>query len=671
MITMRKIVYIISMAVAMCFASCQDEIDIVTTNVDDRVVSFSAESISTLTRVSGSEWEKDDAIGIFVVGSSSVLYDNVKYLADESGLSVSFAPSSSSETILYPEDGSAVSYLAYYPYIEELNYQNEYMVFGISGQDGSQEEQEKADLLKSTINDVTGSVQKFKFSHSLSKVQITVSNYTGEVPAFTNLKGLSASIYSQNIYYNISSGQRTLNNETKELGMVKTMTDDDANTAVFTAIITPGEVNDQIIFTDGIKSYSATLSIENAASGSQYNFSVEVGDQGLTIVELTNDGVSDWDTQDDSTLGLDIEVVDNVYQIYTNTGLEIFASLVNGGETAINGKLMNDIELSGVWTPIGSGESTTTAYCGVFDGDNFTISGLNVVGSSAYQALFGSVYSATIKNLSVGGTVTYSSSYQHSGLVAGFSRNSTFTACTTLEGSSVEATGDNIGGIAGWSQNITITDCTNNASVTGGGSYTGGIVGCCSNSTTIMNSSNTGDIKSSDYTGGIAGIIAGSETDGITTLVNCHNSGTIEATREVAGGLAGYCRASRIYNSYNRGTVKGGDYVGGLVGNSFAQDGYTSIIENCYTTGVVTGTNSVGIVLGTNNASTITNCYYDSSLSGSVFGTNGYSETTANAFSSVSDLLNSLNSGTLDIMNAVTWVWGSDSYPTFSYLLTE
>lgn len=62
------------------------------------------------------------------------------------------------------------------------------------------------------------------------------------------------------------------------------------------------------------------------------------------------------------------------------------------------------------WTPIGQYKSYSenVTYGGTFDGDGHTISGLSINATTAYQGLFGYVKGGEIKDLTVAGSVTTS-----------------------------------------------------------------------------------------------------------------------------------------------------------------------------------------------------------------------------------------------------------------------
>ena len=83
-----------------------------------------------------------------------------------------------------------------------------------------------------------------------------------------------------------------------------------------------------------------------------------------------------------------------VYQIGTASELIWFADAVNSGSQSIKGKLTADIQLNAPgsvankWTPIGTQASP---FCGTFDGDGHTVSGVYVDSGIDCAGFFGSV----------------------------------------------------------------------------------------------------------------------------------------------------------------------------------------------------------------------------------------------------------------------------------------
>ena len=249
------------------------------------------------------------------------------------------------------------------------------------------------------------------------------------------------------------------------------------------------------------------------------------------------------------------------YQISTAEGLKWFRDKVNSAktkeETKICAVLTEDIDLNNEpWTPIGIGEDTRKEdlpYSGTFDGNGHTISGLNVNYGDKNGGLFCYVKSATIKNLTVAGSVTYSS-------------------------------GDGIayGGIVGYADSSTIENCTNRCTVTGRW-YAGGIVGWSADSD-IIGCANFGNISSPFRSGGICGIVIGQvDAYGIdATIRDCYNVGMVSG--KYAGGITGHSDSSDIdiliANCYNVGSLHGSTNTGEIIGDLSGPTCTT--IDNCY-----------------------------------------------------------------------------------------
>lgn len=249
------------------------------------------------------------------------------------------------------------------------------------------------------------------------------------------------------------------------------------------------------------------------------------------------------------------------YQISTAEGLKWFRDKVNSAktkeETKICAVLTEDIDLNNEpWTPIGIGEDTRKEdlpYSGTFDGNGHTISGLNVNYGDKNGGLFCYVKSATIKNLTVAGSVTYSS-------------------------------GDGVayGGIVGGADSSTIENCTNRCTVTGNW-YAGGIVGWSTDSD-IIGCANFGNISSPSFSGGICGKIGGqNDAAGIdATIRDCYNVGMVSGN--YAGGITGQSDSEHIdiliANCYNVGSLHGSDGTGEIIGDLLGPTCTT--IDNCY-----------------------------------------------------------------------------------------
>ena len=366
------------------------------------------------------------------------------------------------------------------------------------------------------------------------------------------------------------------------------------------------------------------------------------------------------------------------YLIATAQDLIEFRDEVNAltkkSTSTLCAKLTKDIDLSnleGDWEPIGKATNTYkdyVAYGGTFDGDGHTISGLTIDSNKQYQALFGYVKGGEIKDLTVAGSVTTSttSSAYAAGIVSYGSpvtiencvNQATVTATqkgyiagivgyTSTTGSSisgctnqgaVSGVGDYVGGIVGTANNTVIKNCINSAEIVdtgkpGGSNYcVGGIAGAINSSSSIERSGNTGKITSTlKRTGGVVGSAAG-------TVQSCFNTGDVTGIYSL-GGIAGGCASSntKITDCYNWGKVesqtptsafddKATKGVGGVVGDPCSASYKGSILTNCYNVGTIVNKSTIadlvsGGVIGsssgnsysgttTTNLITAQNCYY-------------------------------------------------------------
>ena len=300
-----------------------------------------------------------------------------------------------------------------------------------------------------------------------------------------------------------------------------------------------------------------------------------------------------------------------VYGIASEKQLQWFAAKVNGGDTAISGKLTANIDLTSVesWTPIGS---LKQPFTGNFDGDGHSITGMSITFDSddksigaPYLGLFGYVKGtadkkAEIKNLTLTGklniTENYRNSYAYSGGLVGGAEYVSFTDVTvdvavTAKQGTAPYPWSYIGGFAGTVVNADFLRCVNNGSVTSDGDYVSGFVPK-SEKTTYTACANNGAITGRTKIGGF-----GAEVKSTKVVDSC-NTGAIGLIaygtgKQAIGGLFAEIRyGSSITRSYNSGAVTGDCYVGGLVGtlssSSDSTNGVNYIVD-CYNSGAITG----------------------------------------------------------------------------------
>lgn len=117
----------------------------------------------------------------------------------------------------------------------------------------------------------------------------------------------------------------------------------------------------------------------------------------------------------------------------------------------------------------------------------------------------------------------------------------------------------------------------------------------------IDNCKNEGDVSGNDRVGGIVGY-------SLRVVVSCENTGSVTATGNEVGGIAG--KLSLNYdvaysNNKNSGKISGNEYVGGIYGYAVHSDGglsdsskITNTITRNVNTGEVLGNEYVGGIIG-------------------------------------------------------------------------
>jgi len=362
----------------------------------------------------------------------------------------------------------------------------------------------------------------------------------------------------------------------------------------------------------------AVLTLTFGACGED-SLLAELGLDGQTSTKV--DGAGEvWDGSVAESFAGGSGTAEDPYLIADGAQLARFASMVNGGQTSINGKLTADILLNDIsnwtswnestapansWTPIGS---ITYRFSGTLDGDGHSVSGIYINSTEISQGLVGVLgEGGTLQNLGV--KASYIKGNNFVGGVCGYNDSGPVTNCYNT--GSVEGNSQ-VGGVCGRNDG-TVSNCYNTGSVTGTGDHVGGVCGL-NYDVTVTNCYNTGSVEGTgDYVGGVCG------DNYLGTVTNCYNIGSVEGN-EIVGGVCGR-NSSTVTNCYNSGSVEGNSQVGGVCG----LNGRT--LTNCYNTGSVAGNRYVGGVCGL-NYTTVTNCYYLAGTANSGIGS-GSGEATA------------------------------------------
>ena len=334
----------------------------------------------------------------------------------------------------------------------------------------------------------------------------------------------------------------------------------------------------------------------NWVGGKSYTIRMSL-DDGLFVQDIT---VDDWDEQE-IVGGEAVEWVngfsetgdyepaqlnaDGYYEIKNGGNLFWFANHVNTADRTANAVITADIDLEGrPWTPIGSIGEENNNFRGVFDGQNYTIRGLNVEGGIDGLGFFGEVRTGTVKNFTIYGEVVVNTEVDYVGGVIG-------SICGLNGENDLERNGAVI-------QNI--TSYVNLTAKVHGPGMIGGFVGYANHQSLIEKCSWYGTFDAGEYrvdsgAGGFIGKIQ--ENTSEVTIRNCAAYGTI--------------KTSYAKNSYNNTPTI---YMGGFL--SFSNTNAQTTLENCLFAGKferganLTDEARLGAFGTLRSVNAIKNCYY-------------------------------------------------------------
>lgn len=290
---------------ALLFVSCDNTDDNIPGADDTRVPADITAGITT--RATVSEWEADDAIGIYMLNAATT--DITEAAANRRYLTAAadgkFSPATADQTVYFPIDETQkVDFTAYYPYAAPLT-GNVYQV-DLS----TQTTPAAIDLMTAKVVstaekplDKNHRTVTFSFAHRLSRVEANIT--AGKDLGFTDadLNGLAITLSSQPLKadYAILTDQLTPAGET---GLLPLLTANDGKTA--SAIILPQTGRTGRVLTFTMKSGAIfTWDVEDIRTfqaGKKTVFNITLSRAGVEVTAT----IQPWGTQD--TVNDDIEI---------------------------------------------------------------------------------------------------------------------------------------------------------------------------------------------------------------------------------------------------------------------------------------------------------------------------------------------------------------------------
>ncbi|MBQ3644658.1 MAG: InlB B-repeat-containing protein [Candidatus Riflebacteria bacterium] len=217
-------------------------------------------------------------------------------------------------------------------------------------------------------------------------------------------------------------------------------------------------------------------------------------------------------------------------------------------------KQMDNIVMTGNWTPIGS---NSNKFYGFYDGNNLKITGLTIQANNNYVGLFSSIGSTNkskienlkLENVNINGA-------EHVGALAGYINKADVTNVHVMGEVNIEGSGQIVGGLTGECCKTQITRCSVDSpnglvNVGNSGSSVGGLIGLAYN-----------------------GVENNSISESYASIIVQGNSNV--------GGLVGYMYKYSIENSYSNSSLivigNNPTSIGGLIGEMYDSCSF----NNCY-----------------------------------------------------------------------------------------
>lgn len=297
------------MLAALMLAGCSNEIDEQVMDSRRVPLQINGDINMLMTRAADDHWDDKDAIGVYMVnGENNSIVGNVsnyRYTVVTGGQNGTFIPADENNTAYFPEDGTAVDVVAYYP---QRNVDNGKLSLDLS----DQSEQPRIDLMSAKAENASKSspTVNLEFKHRLTKLYFKIE---GDV----NTDGINATIGNQytKIQYDILNDKLLIvDGSNPEDIVMKYWNQNEGKDRFVEAIVLPNEGNNSAVernltFKLNEKTFNATIGSDTKfEAGKKYTYKVTFTKEGS--VNIQGAGITNWDIEND---GPEIEVKPDIY----------------------------------------------------------------------------------------------------------------------------------------------------------------------------------------------------------------------------------------------------------------------------------------------------------------------------------------------------------------------
>lgn len=288
------------MLAALMLAGCSNEVEEQVMDSKRVPLQINGDINMLMTRAADDHWDDNDAIGVYMVNAENSIVRNVsnyRYTVVTGGQNGTFIPADENNTAYFPEDGTAVNVVAYYP-------QGNVVENKLSLDLANQDVQPKIDLMAAKATDASKNnpTINLEFKHRLTKLFFKIE---GDV----NTDGINATIGNQytDIQYDILNDKLLIaEGSEKENIVMKYWNPDEGTNRFVEAIVLPNDENNsavdrQLTFQLNEKIFNATISNTTTFEpGKKYTYTVkfETTPSGNINVSITGVSIKNWDDGD-------------------------------------------------------------------------------------------------------------------------------------------------------------------------------------------------------------------------------------------------------------------------------------------------------------------------------------------------------------------------------------
>lgn len=295
------------MLAALMLAGCSNEVEEQVMDSRRVPLQINGDINMLMTRAADDHWDDNDAIGVYMVNAENGIVgdvSNYRYTVVKGGQNGTFIPADENNTAYFPEDGTAVNVVAYYP---QGNVDENKLSLDLANQDN----QPKIDLMSAKAEGASKSnpTINLRFKHRLTKLFFEI-----EIEGDVNTDGISATISNQytDIRYDIINNELSIaDGDTKKEISMKYWNLDSRFTE---AIVLPNEGSNaaedrKLTFKLNGKTFNATIDSNTTfKAGKKYTYKVTFTKEGS--VNIQGAGIENWDIENEGPV---IEVKPDIY----------------------------------------------------------------------------------------------------------------------------------------------------------------------------------------------------------------------------------------------------------------------------------------------------------------------------------------------------------------------